>query len=369
MKILTTGFILCSLAMISCGGGEDQPQASSPAADTLEIAVTDTIGIMMGDSAYVFGKITDASCTMDGNIYILDGLKSRLGVYSADGLFESSVGRKGSGPGEYQYPKSFALLNDGSIVICDWGGISVTFLTPDLEFDTLLTAYPFIAPDRLVPCSGGSYIGMTLQHTVENGEPVGETMLARFGRAVEPELVYCSFPMRFTVDPDGDLNVHTASLTWDTAPDGSLFMAQRNDSTWNFTGYGMEGDTLISVVREWERVPRSAEELEEGLVHESLSTSTESGTSVNRDRMIENLPQYRNAIGSVDVDDQGRIWVGQGWTDMPTFEVYDPRGELLFVAVIPELDGVRGLSYCFDNGYLAWDDEPIDYPKVYLLNI
>lgn len=369
MKILRAGFIVFFLALISCGDGEDQPEATSAAVDTLEIAISDTIGIMMGDSAYVFGKITDASYTMEGRIYILDGLRSRLGVYSAGGQCVSSVGRKGSGPGEYQYPKSFALLEDGSMAICDWGDISVTYLTPALEFDTLLTNYPFIAPDRLVPFPGGSYIGMTLEHTVEDGEPVGETMLARFGRSVEPELVYCGFPMRFTIDPDGDLNVHTVSLTWDTAPDGSLFMAQRNDSTWNFTGYDTQGDTLLSVSREWERVPRSAEELEEGLVHESLSTSTESGTSVNRDRMLENLPQFRNAIGSVDVDDQGRIWVGQGWTDMPAFEVYDTAGELLFVAVIPDLEGVRGLSYCFDNGYLAWDDEPIDYPKVYLLDI
>mgnify|MGYP006278449743 FL=1 len=363
--------MLTSIFMaFSCGGSGNEAEADLQSVpDTLDIAVSDTIGVLMGDSAYVFGKITDASHTMDGGIYILDGIRSRLGAYSGSGRFLGSAGRPGSGPGEYQYPKSFALLSDGSMAVCDWGGISVTYLTPDLEFDTLLTGYRHIAPDRIVPCPEGSFIGMTLEYGIEDDEPVGETQLARFDRNTEPQFIYCAFPMRFSVDEDGDLNVHTVNMTWDTGPDGSLFMARRNDSTWSFTGYGMDGDTIMTVSRQWERVPKSQEELEEGLVHETLSTSTETGNTVNRDRMMEGFPRFRNAISSVDVDDLGRIWIGQGWTDVPTFEVYGQSGEMLFVARIPELEKVRSLSYCFDNGYLAWDDEPVDYPKVYLLEI
>jgi hypothetical protein len=372
MKRLAVVRFLLGLTVIAACGGPGGPETVSKVErtiDTIQVSVVDTIGVMMGDSSYVFGNVTDAARAPDGGIYVLDGLRCRLSVYSPDGTFQTSVGRKGSGPGEYQYPKSFALMSDGGVVICDWGGISVTHLSPELEFDTLITGYRHIAPDGLVPCPDGSYVGMTLEHYVQDGQPVGSTYVARFDRSTQPEQIYCGYPMRFSIADDGDLNVHAVPLRWDTGPDGSVFVAVSCDSLWAFTGYGPEGDTLVTVSRPWERVAKTEEELEEGLLHESLSTARETGTSVNRDRRYENVPMYRSAIGSMDVDGQGRVWVGQGWTGMPTFDVYSPRGELLFVATIPALLDVDGLSYCFDNDPLAFDEQPEDYPKVYLLRV
>ncbi len=120
---------------------------------------------------------------------------------------------------------------------------------------------------------------------------------------------------------------------------------------------------------EWTRVEKTEEELEEGLVHESLSTSTGSGSSVNRDRRYEGIGLYREAISDLEVDGQGRIWVAQGWTEVPTFEVYDGDGSLLFVATISALENEQGLAYCFDHGMLGFDTQPDDYPKVYMMEV
>ena len=90
---------------------------------------------------------------------------------------------------------------------------------------------------------------------------------------------------------------------------------------------------------------------------------------MNRGRLYDNQPRYWNAVRSINIDDRNRIWVGHGWTDHPVFEVYDFQGELLFVAEIKELNGTSGFSYCFHNGFIAFDTEPEDYPKVYLLEI
>ena len=68
--------------------------------------------------------------------------------------------------------------------------------------------------------------------------------------------------------------------------------------------------------------------------------------------------------GSMVVSDWGAIA-----TTHPVFEVYDFQGELLFVAEIKDLNGTRGLSYCFHNGFIAFDTQPEDYPKVYMLEI
>lgn len=368
MKIVVLSVAV--LLLWGCGGegpGESAEPVSPP--DTLVITVTDTVGVLMGDTLLEFGNITDAGLTPSNELYILDGLKGRLGVFTPSGEFIRFHGRPGSGPGEYQYPKSFAILDNGGLVISDWGAIAVTFLNSELEYDSLITGYPAIPPDRITPFPGGFFVGMSLEHRMENGQPCGETFLARFSRSTEPLHVYRSYPMRFTVDPDGDLNVHTVGINWDTSRDGSVALAQACDSIWAFTAFDPSGEELFTVERDWVRVPKSEEELMEGAYHESLSTSTESGNSMNRDRLHENQPLYRNAIVSVDIDDQDRIWVGQGWTDHPVFEVYDLTGELLFVATIPELNGTGCFSYCFDNGFIAFDTEPEDYPKVYLLEV
>ncbi len=73
------------------------------------------------------------------------------------------------------------------------------------------------------------------------------------------------------------------------------------------------------------------------------------------------------AISGLFVDDRDNIWVAQGYTAVPTFEIYSPAGELEGYAVIPELEGVTQLRYCLKNGMLAFDYGPVDYPKIYVL--
>lgn len=369
MRPLFTFAISAVLLLAACKTGNDVPQAETVnEPDTLFIEVVDTVGVLMGDSLLEFGNITDASFTPDGRLLVLDGLKARLVVLDGEGCVLETVGRAGSGPGEYQYPRSFALMSDGGMVISDWGSISTTILDGDLEFDTLINSYGSIPPDGIVPFPGGQYVGMSLEHSIVDDEPAGDTFLARFGRSEEPLHVYCSYPMRFSVDQDGDLNVHTVGMTWDTSAEGLLAVAQTCDSIWAFTVYSAQGAELFTVERDWEKVPKSEEELADGAYHESLTTSEETGNSMNRDRLYDDQPQYRNAISSVEIDDENRIWIGQGWTDHPSFEVYDLNGELLFTAVIPELEGAGGRGFCFDNGYLAYDTAPDDYPKVFVLD-
>ncbi len=62
------------------------------------------------------------------------------------GEFIESAGRPGSGPGEYRYPRSMALYEDGSLVISDWPGASITYLEPDLSYDTMLTTFGQLSP-------------------------------------------------------------------------------------------------------------------------------------------------------------------------------------------------------------------------------
>ena len=366
--------LISILAAAGCGEDTSGRPASADEAssvDTLQISVVDTIGVMMGDSAYVFGNITEAELAHDGRIYVLDGLLARLSVYSPEGELLSTSGRRGNGPGEYLYPRSMALFDDGSLVISDWPGATITYLQPDLACDTLLSGFGQLSPHGVDPLPDGGYVGGNLEYRMGDEMPEGDLYIARYGRSVEPEKILWRWPLTIVIeehDGEQDVYVYNAETVRDTGPDGTIYMAISSDTTWSFAGFTPEGDTLMVVEKPWEPVPKSPGEMEEGEYSESLSWSDEGGSSISRSRRREGISSWRTAITSLDVDHRGRIWVGQGWTDAPAFEVYSPEGDLLFVVEVPDLEGTEGIHYDIgEAGIIGYDTQPMDYPKVYLL--
>jgi len=374
-KVIPPLLILPAIALLACGSqnGDEASVRSMVRPETLTVAVEDTIGLMMGDSNYVFGNITEAEIGPEGNIYVLDGLLCRLSIFSPDGEHLGSTGRAGSGPGEYQYPRSMALYEDGSLVVSDWPGATITYLRPDLSFDTVLATFGQLSPHAVEPLPGGEYVGGGLEYRTGGEMPEGDLFLARYGRDADPKAVLWRSPLMIDVvmeNGEAEVYISNADAVWDTSPEGVVYLTVRSDSTWWFMGMSQEGDTLLYLDREWERVPKSPEELAMGEYMESLSFSDNSSTSISRRRDTENVRPWRQAISSIDVDDQGRIWLGQGWRDQPVFEVYDEEGSLLFVAAVPALAGTDGIEYSIRGSRIVgYDTEPMDYPKVYLMDI
>ncbi len=262
---------------------------------------------------------------------------------------------------------------DGSLVISDWPGASITYLEPDLSYDTMLTTFGQLSPHSVEPLPGGEYVGGGLDYRTGGDMPEGDLFLARYGRKDEAEEILWRSPLMIEVVTDGegsDVFISNADAVWDTSPGGDIYLSVRSDSTWWFMGMSQNGDTLLYMEKEWERVPKSAEELAMGEYMESLSFSDESGSSISRQRNTENVSPWRQAISSIDVDDQGRIWLGQGWSDEPVFEVCDGEGSLLFVASIPDLSGTEGIEYSIrGSSIVGYDTEPMDYPKVYIMSL
>lgn len=66
---------------------------------------------------YQFGEIYGISTDNDGNIYTLDGKESKILVFDKEGVFKSHIGRKGEGPGEFNFPTGIQITSDEVIVI------------------------------------------------------------------------------------------------------------------------------------------------------------------------------------------------------------------------------------------------------------
>jgi hypothetical protein len=55
-----------------------------------------------------------------GRIHVLDVLEFRVSVFDRSGDFIRSVGRSGSGPGEFRFPSDLAVRADGAIAVFDF---------------------------------------------------------------------------------------------------------------------------------------------------------------------------------------------------------------------------------------------------------
>jgi hypothetical protein len=67
------------------------------------------------DEEVLFGLVTGVVTDDQGNLYVLDAQLAEVMVFSPDGEFLRSIGRQGSGPGEFQTPQQLAMLPGGGV--------------------------------------------------------------------------------------------------------------------------------------------------------------------------------------------------------------------------------------------------------------
>jgi len=335
---------------------------------SLTLTVSDTIGVLMGDSLREFGSLADVEFDSHGNILALDAMKGRITVFNTSLEFIEFIGRHGAGPGEFQYPNCFAQLTDGTIVVSDFSGATVTSFDADYQFISRLAGFAVVPPMFPVAGPGGFYYAgnIVIDTSVEGDLPTGESFIGLYRGDVEPEIILASYPLDIQIGDDGDVNVDNVDVVWDSDSRGNLFYAVSDGVSYAIHGVTAEGEEILAIEKEWEPVVKTEEELQEEFYSEGLSRSDEGESTVNRNERTDQYP-YHIAIDGIYIDDEDLLWVEQGYTDVPTFEVYSTEGELQKVVTIPELAGVNQLVYCFHHGMLAFDFGPSDYPKIYIL--
>jgi hypothetical protein len=86
-----------------------------------------TLGRAEGAEHEMFGDVSGVAFDAAENLYVLDRLNARVGVYGRNGAFLRYIGRVGQGPGELIAPLQLAVSEDGMVAILDLGrpGFSV----------------------------------------------------------------------------------------------------------------------------------------------------------------------------------------------------------------------------------------------------
>jgi hypothetical protein len=365
-KVLAA-WMMALAGAVGCGSGEEGPtEESRGEVERRSLAITDTIGVEMGDSNYVFGAIEGICFGPDGNLHAMDLVRGSAMVYGPDGRFIRSIAGRGEGPGEITSPLDMTVLNDGRVLITALGGIHG--YTSGGEYLGILGEYLQNPPLNLTAVGDSSFIATKLSVVPrDGGEMVMEHWLARLDDPAEPALKLAEGSMPF--DPN-DLT-QMLQRTWfayDIAGDGRgrIYLAPRSSEDFVIEVYSFEGELLHTIEHDVARARKTPEEIREerDWMEQRLQNMGVSGV------VIEFEPDpYRRMITDLGVDGQGRIWARRGTELSPVFEVFSPEGEHLFTAEMPQV-GEEGQFWEFaieEEGMAAFSTNPELFQQIYIL--
>lgn len=71
------------------------------------------------DEDFAFYMPADLAVDAQGRRYVLDMGNHRVQVFSADGKFLKTIGRRGQGPGEFSAPNALELDAQGNLIVCE----------------------------------------------------------------------------------------------------------------------------------------------------------------------------------------------------------------------------------------------------------
>lgn len=347
----------------ACGtGGVHARQPFSP--DTLVLSVTDTVGVIAGNDTLTFGFITGAGFTPDGNVAVLDAQKAVLQVFEPGGGEVFRAGGHGSGPGEFLFPVSLAVMPDG-YAVSDLMGGKLAFFDRDGAFVKEIAGFFPTPPWSITGCAPGLVAGAgMLVESGDDGDPAASVILGSWRNSAEPETIYLSIPVAMEGGRiDGRPDFHIAG-----GPGGTVFFAEQSDSLLLVLGFTPEGERILEIREPFRRIPRTEEELEEENLSVSLSI-TDGESTLQRNRTRDERP-YRTVVTGLGVDSLGRIWLEMGITGTSTFRVYSPDGLEYMEARWADPEAMRGASCGISPfGFVAGEPDPADWPKVYLLEV
>lgn len=367
-RLNTAAQVLASLLAAGCGAPSPS-QEEAVGVDTLILSVIDTLGVEMGDSSLMFGMLRSADWTPDGRIAVLDMNRCCVQVFTPEGEEVARLGRRGEAPGEFQIPGAMCILPDGSIVVSDLVGGKVAVFRPDGQLREEVRGFFPTPPMDLAGTSDTSFAAISMSMTPagdEGGEIQGALRFCSYSFGPEPETVFFEYPFDMG---QGMVRRDSSSPSFAIAagPGGSAVMAEQSDSLLLVRRFAPDGTENLTIEEEWERIPWPEEERGETM---GLMITMVDGSASVEGRAMPIEDEYRTIVRSVHCDGEGRIWLEMGITSHAHFRVLSPEGDLLFVAVPSDPAVFDMCSFSITpRGMLAIDNNPDDYPKIYLLGL
>jgi hypothetical protein len=279
------------------------------------------IGVEDGDEDYVLGRVFDVAIGGDGAIYVLDNGFNRVQKYDSTGVFITSFGAKGEGPGMFMFPVSMDV-DGGTVYVADRSRIQL-FSTMGQYEDGFAHGFPQSSPGRIrVAGAQGIYFACYDRDAHKD--------VHHYDRAHKKVGSFStSYSAAHKVDPRAELMWCGGSI--DVGSDGRVYYAQRIPYT--VRAFSPDGDPIWEMVREADFIQDPiGEELDGGGYRVGLPTSSASILVLDDGRLMNVLFNYRddeNREFIVDLfDSDGVLLTSVVSTDLSIFRTRDARGRV-----------------------------------------
>lgn len=119
------------VAVSWAASGCDRAETDTEATWTVSPAPTVEIGEVEGEDEYLFQSIRDARFLPDGRIAVADAGQLVIRVYGPEGEFETEMGGRGDGPGEFGAIDGMWITSEGRIAAWDSDNLRISTFRPD----------------------------------------------------------------------------------------------------------------------------------------------------------------------------------------------------------------------------------------------
>lgn len=313
---------------------------SNPSVRYEEMAVlTDSLG----STPFMFGNVRDYEFVAGSAIFVLDMQSRQVHLFDDSGRHVSSVGGRGSGPGEFRLPLGLTKAPDRSIWVVDPQNSRYVVLEPSGLFRTAFhrSISSYTVNWSGVFCSDGSLLESTTRLAPSTGER--ELKLLR-QRVRGNELVVVDeydLPVLeasyFQVSLQGGSRIFGIPFapepSWMADGEGGVWIAPADRYMFWRQELGGGRTLTVELDKPTSPIPPGVRREARLSIERSLSGIEGGVDQVDFSRIPEYLPAY----GQLLLDDQGRIWIQSRVPDAvfeqrknaSEFEVFDSNGHFL----------------------------------------
>lgn len=343
-----------------------------------------SIGVVQGEAAFQFSKIWNAVRTDDGRLVVSEGQGYEVRVFSPRGEILTAFGRYGEGPREFGGPPWLTTADPDTLVVWDPGHyrLSRYDLQGDLLSQTsLLTTIAELGNPRFVDGrvwqirSDGALLWTGPGPRAIRSKPESREFFDRFV-LIGPEggvtTDFGEFKDGESYVVGGGLSIRNPfsvgiEVALGTPPHT---IALGGEGRWEVRLFGVDG-TLSRIIRA--DIPRAAvtREVIDREKRRVLDRVERSPIGLY-ERAFERIPIPDSipAIGALEVDASGNLWVGRrtgGGLEVYEYDVSDPDGRWITTVSIPP-DISKILEFGDDYLLAEWKDT-LDVPYLRMYRI
>ncbi len=275
-----------------------------------------------GNEEYLFSLIYGVEVDDEENIYVLDLKEANIKVFNKGGEYLTTIGKKGQGPGEVGKITSININSKGELVVSDIGNQRISFF--DLKGKYIrslnMTDISFVTFSPEIDSHGNYYDTVVLWD-----KPFIE--LQKFNSELEYLLTFDSFPRPA---PSKTVNPYKPRMYFTVTNDDLIICSYTEKYEIKF--FNSKGILIKKIIKNYNPVQISEEVKQED--RKIFSRFND----LSRFNLV--FPKYYEALYSLNVDEEGRLYVGtyEKSDNKYIYDVFDADGK--FITRIPLKEGI-----------------------------